>query len=78
MTAHELLEKVKAGKSIPCDVTGKPISADEILKIAFKKGEIFPLMENAVVSSIVSVEAQQADELIKVSPRGPDIKFRQG
>ena len=78
MKARELLEKVIAGETVSCEVTGKDIPAEEFLKFVFKKGKLAPRMENAEVQSIVSVEAQIEDPLIKVEPRGPDVKFVQG
>lgn len=78
MKARELLEKVIAGETVSCEVTGKDIPAEEFLKFVFKKGQLAPRMENAEVQSIVSVEAQIEDPLIEVEPRGPDVKFVQG
>ena len=78
MKAKELLEKVIAGETISCDVTGKDISAEEFLNFVCKKGKLAPQMENAEVQSVVSVEAQIEDPLIKVEPRGPDVKFVRG
>ena len=78
MKARELLEKVIAGEAVSCEVTGKDIPAEEFLKFVFKKGQLAPRMENAKVQSIVSVEDQIEDPLIKDEPRGPDVKFVQG
>ena len=78
MKAKELLEKVRAGEAIPCDVTGKEIPAAEFLKFVFKKGKLAPRMGNAEVHSVISVEAQNEDPLIKVESRRPDVKFAQG
>ena len=78
MKASELLAKVEAGESVPCDTCGGRIPADEIGRIAFKLGKLAPRMENAQVGSVVCVPCQRDDPLIKVEPRGPDVKFVSG
>ena len=78
MKASEFLEKVKSGEAIPCDACDEKISADEILGFVFKLGKLAPRMENANVGPITCVRCQEADPDIKITPRGPDIKFVRG
>jgi hypothetical protein len=78
MKAAELLAKVKAGEGIPCDVCGEKIPAGELGPFVFKRGELAPRMENVNVGSIVCVACLRKDPLIKVEPRGPDVKFVRG
>jgi len=75
MRAAELLAQVKAGEAISCHTCEDKIPADEILGFNFKLGELAPRMENVAIGPIVCMECQRQDELIKVEPRGPDIKF---
>ena len=78
MKASELLAKVKSGEAIPCDNCDKKIPADEVLGFVFKLGKLAPRMENANVGAITCVQCQAADPDIKITPRGPDIKFVRG
>ncbi|MDP6598414.1 MAG: hypothetical protein QGI86_21445 [Candidatus Poribacteria bacterium] len=78
MKANELLAQVKARDAISCHTCEDKIPADEILGFNFKLGELAPRMENVAIGSIICVECQRQDELIKVEPRGPDIKFVPG
>ena len=78
MKASELLSKVQAGESVPCDTCEQGIPADELGASVFKRGELAPRMENAAVGSVVCVACQKDDPLIKVEPRGPDVKFVRG
>ena len=78
MKALELLEKVKSGETLPCDACDGQILADEILGFVFKLGKVAPRMENANVGAITCVECQEADPDIKITPRGPDVKFARG
>ena len=78
MKASELLEKVKLGEGIPCDACDAKISADEVLGFVFKLGKLAPRLENANVGDITCVQCQEADPDIKITPRGPDIKFVRG
>ena len=78
MKAAELLEKVKSGEAIPCDSCDEKIPADEVLGFVFKLGALAPRMENANVGDVTCVECQEADPDIKITPRGPDIKFTLG
>jgi hypothetical protein len=78
MKASELLAKVQAGESVPCNTCGGEIPAEEIGRIAFKLGKLAPRMENAQVGSIVCMQCQRNDPDIKVDPRGPDVKFVSG
>lgn len=78
MKASELLETVKSGKAIPCDVCDGKIPADELLKFVFKLGKLAPRMGNANVGAITCVECQETDPDIKITPRGPDVKFVRG
>ena len=75
MRAAELLAQVKAGEAISCHACEDKIPADEILEFNFKLGKLAPRMENVAIGPIVCMECQRQDELIKVEPRGPDIKF---
>ena len=78
MKASELLAKVKSGEAIPCDNCDKKIPADEVLGFVFKLGKLAPRMENVNVGAITCVQCQEADPDIKITPRGPDIKFVRG
>lgn len=78
MKASELLEKLKAGEAIPCSNCGGEIPADEIMSFAFKLGKLAPGMENVNVGSITCVQCQIDDPDIKITPRGPDVKFVRG
>ena len=78
MKVAELLAKVKAGEAIPCDKCDGTIRADEILGFVFKRGALAPRMENANVGDITCVQCQTDDADIKITPRGPDIKFVRG
>ena len=78
MKASELLENVKSGVAIPCDSCHEKILADEILGFVFKLGKLAPRMGNANVGTITCVRCQAADPDIKITPRGPDIKFIRG
>ncbi len=78
MKAAELLATVKAGEAIPCGNCDSTIPADEILGFVFKRGELAPRMENANVGDITCVLCQTDDPGIKITPRGPDIKFVRG
>ncbi len=78
MKASELLEKLKAGESIPCSNCECAIPADEMMKFAFKLGKLAPRMENANVGDITCVQCQIDDPDIKITPRGPDVKFVRG
>ena len=78
MKASELLETVKSGKAISCDACGGKIPADELLKFVFKLGKLAPRMGNANVGAITCVGCQVADPDIKITPRGPDVKFVRG
>lgn len=78
MKASELLENVKSGEAIPCGSCHEKIPADEILGFVFKLGKLAPRMENANVGEITCVQCQEADTDIKITPRGPDIKFIRG
>ncbi len=78
MKASELLEKIKSGEAIPCDGCDGKIPADGILSFVFKLGKLAPRMENANVGAITCVQCQKADPDIKITPRGPDIKFVRG
>lgn len=76
--ASELLENVKSGKAVPCGLCNKKIPGDEVLGFVFKLGKLAPRMENADVGDITCVQCQAADPDIKITPRGPDIKFVRG
>ncbi len=78
MKASELLAKVKSGEAIPCDNCEEKIPADEVLSFVFKLGKLAPRMENVNVGTITCVPCQEADPDIKITPRGPDIKFVRG
>ena len=78
MKASELLEDVKSGESIPCGSCDEKIPANEILGFVFKLGKLAPRMENANVGDITCIQCQEADPDIKITPRGPDIKFVRG
>ena len=78
MKASELLAKVKSAEAIPCGACDRKIPADDILGFVFKLGKLAPRMENANVGNITCVQCQEADEDIKITPRGPDIKFVRG
>ena len=78
MKASELLAKVKSGEATPCDGCDEKFPADEVLGFVFKLGKLAPLMENANVGPITCVQCQEADPDIKITPRGPDIKFLRG
>ncbi len=78
MKASEFLEAVKSGEAIPCDACDGKIPGDELLGFVFKLGKLAPRMENANVGAITCVECQEADPDIKITPRGPDVKFVRG
>lgn len=78
MKASELLATVKSGEAIPCGSCGEKIPADDILGFVFKLGKLAPRMENANVGDITCIGCQEADPDIKITPRGPDIKFLRG
>lgn len=78
MKASELLAKLKEGQAVPCDNCDGTIPADELLSFAFKLGTLAPRMENANVGSITCVQCQVDDPDIKITPRGPDVKFTRG
>ena len=78
MRASELLAKVKSREAIPCGSCDEKIPADDILGFVFKLGKLAPRMENANVGDITCVGCQTADSDIKITPRGPDIKFLRG
>ena len=78
MKASELLTKVKSGEAIPCDGCDEKIPADKVLGFVFKLGKLAPRMENANVGTVTCVQCQAADPDIKITPRGPDIKFVRG
>ena len=78
MKASELLAKVKSGEAIRCGTCDGEIRADAILGFVFKLGKLAPRMENANVGDITCVQCQEADPDIKITPRGPDIKFVRG
>ena len=78
MKASELLTKVKSTEAIPCGVCDRKIPAGDILSFAFKLGKLAPRMENANVGAITCVQCQEADPDIKITPRGPDVKFVRG
>ena len=78
MKASELLSKLKEGENIPCDNCDGTIPDDEMMRFAFKLGELAPRMENANVGSITCVQCQVDDPDIKITPRGPDVKFTRG
>lgn len=78
MKASELLAKVKSGEATPCGACDGKIPADDILGFVFKLGKLAPRMKNANVGDITCVRCQEADEDIKITPRGPDVKFVRG
>ena len=78
MKALELLAKVKSAEAIPCDGCDEKIPADAVLGFVFKLGKLAPRMENVNVGAITCVQCQEADPDIKITPRGPDIKFVRG
>ncbi len=78
MKASELLVKVKSCEAIPCNSCERKIPADEVLGFVFKLGKLAPRMESANVGAITCVQCQEADPDIKITPRGPDIKFVRG
>ena len=78
MKAAELLAKAKSGAAIPCSGCEGKIAAAAILSFVFKLGKLAPLMENANVGDITCVQCQEADPDIKITPRGPDVKFVRG
>ena len=78
MKASELLAKVKSREVIPCSACDAKIPADDILEFVFKLGKLAPRMENANVGDITCVQCQEADPDIKITPRGPDVKFVRG
>ena len=78
MKASELLAKAKSGAAIPCGACDAKIAAADILSFVFKLGKLAPRMENANVGDITCVQCQEADPDIKITPRGPDIKFTRG
>ena len=78
MKASELLERAKSGVAIPCDTCDGKIPADELLEFVFKLGKLAPRMANANVGAITCVQCQEADPDIKITPRGPDVKFTRG
>lgn len=78
MKVIELLALVQAGESIACSVCQDTIASKDILDFNFKLGKLAPGMEKVVANPIVCVQCQRQDELIKVEPRGPDIKFVRG
>ena len=78
MKASELLAKVKSGEAIPCGSCNQKIPADDILGFVFKLGKLAPRMKNSNVGDITCVQCQTADPDIKITPRGPDIKFLRG
>lgn len=78
MKASELLAKLKEGEGAPCDNCDGTIPSDEILNFAFKLGKLAPRMENANIGSITCVQCQVDDPDIKITPRGPDVKFTRG
>jgi hypothetical protein len=78
MKASELLSKLKEGENIPCDNCDGTIPADEMMSFVFKLGKLAPHMENANVGDITCVQCQVDDPDIKITPRGPDVKFTRG
>lgn len=78
MKASELLAKAKSGEAIPCSGCDGKIAAADILSFVFKLGKLAPRMENANVGDITCVQCQEADPDIKITPRGPDVKFVRG
>ena len=78
MKASELLATVKSGEAIPCGECDRKIAAVDILSFVFKLGKLAPRMENVNVGAITCVQCQEADPDIKITPRGPDVKFVRG
>ena len=78
MKASELLEKLKTDEAIPCSNCESEIPANEMMNFAFKLGKLAPRMENANVGVITCVQCQIDDPDIKITPRGPDVKFVRG
>lgn len=78
MKASELLSKLKAGEAIPCSHCDRTIPTDEMMRFVFKLGKLAPRMENANVGAITCVQCQVDDPDIKITPRGPDVKFVRG
>ena len=78
MKASELLAKAKSGEAIPCSACERKIAAADILSFVFKLGKLAPRMENVNVGDITCVQCQEADPDIKITPRGPDVKFVRG
>ncbi len=78
MKALELLAKLKADEVISCWNCDGTIPADEMLSFVFKLGKLAPRMENANVGSITCVQCQIDNPDIKITPRGPDVKFTRG
>ena len=78
MKASELLATVKLGEAIPCGECDAKIAAVDILSFVFKLGKLAPRMENVNVGAITCVQCQEADPDIKITPRGPDVKFVRG
>lgn len=78
MKASELLAKLKDGEAIPCGNCDGKIPADGMISFVFKLGKLAPLMENANVGDITCVQCQEEDPDIKITPRGPDVKFVRG
>ena len=78
MKASELLTKVKSGEAIRCSGCDGKIPAADILSFVFKLGKLAPRMETANVGDITCVQCQEADPDIKITPRGPDVKFVRG
>ena len=78
MKASELLERVKSGEAIPCGTCDGKIPADEILGFVFKLGKLGPRMEKTNIGDITCVRCQETDPDIKITPRGPDVKFVRG
>lgn len=78
MKASELLTKLKEGEAVPCGNCEEKIPADEMMSFVFKLGKLAPRMENANVGDITCVQCQVDDPDIKITPRGPDVKFLRG
>ena len=78
MKASELLDQLKAGEGVPCNNCDNTIPADDVLRFAFKLGKLAPRMETANVGPITCVQCQVDDPDIKITPRGPDVKFVRG
>ncbi len=78
MKASELLAKLKEGEVIQCGNCEEKIDADEMISFVFKLGKLAPRMENANVGDITCVQCQEDDPDIKITPRGPDVKFVRG